>query len=40
MLDKIMAVYMTAVIALGSFLGIGGYSKKYEVFDRHWLKNF
>ena len=33
MLDKIMAVYMTIVITLGSFFGIGGYSKNYEVFS-------
>lgn len=33
MLDKIMAVYMTVVTVLCSFLGIGAYSTDYEVFS-------
>ncbi len=33
MLDKIMAVFMTAVTVLCSFFGIGGYSTDYEVFS-------
>ena len=32
MLDKIMALYMTAVTVLGSLLGFGSYSTDYEVF--------
>lgn len=32
MLDRIMAVYITVITVLGSFLGIGGYSTDYEVF--------
>ena len=31
MLDKIMALYMTALTVICSFLGIGSYSTDYEV---------
>lgn len=33
MLDRILAVYMTIVTVLGSFLGLGGYNTDYEVFS-------
>ncbi len=32
MLDRLLAFYMTLVTVLGSLLGIGGYSRDYEVF--------
>lgn len=33
MLDKLIAIYMTAVTVLGSFLGIGSYSTDYKVYS-------
>lgn len=33
MLDKLIAIYMTMVTVIGSFLGIGSYSTDYEVFS-------
>lgn len=33
MLDRIMAVFMTVVTVLGSFLGFGSYSTDYEVYS-------
>lgn len=33
MLDKLLAIYMTMITVIGSFLGIGSYSTDYKVFS-------